>query len=72
MFYTIHHEGKSWHVEDGNTHRLIARCPTKADADMVVNALVVLEEIKDVVRVSGVQRLKKLLNIGAGADIAAT
>jgi len=62
VFYTVHYQGKSWHVEDGNTHRVIARCPTKGDADTVVNGLVALEELKDVVRVSGVG-LKNLLSI---------
>jgi hypothetical protein len=70
VFYTIHHQGKSWHVEDGNTHKLIARCPTKGDADMVVNGLIALAERNDVMRVSGVQRLKNLLSIGAGAETA--
>ena len=70
MFYTIHQQGSGWRIEDGNSLKLIAQCPTKDDADMIVRGLAVLNIVQGVVRLSGAGQLKSLLDIASGTNIA--
>jgi hypothetical protein len=67
LFYAIHQEGSGWRIEDGNSLKLIAHCPTKDDADMIVKGLAVLSILQDVVRLSGAGQLKSLLDIASGS-----
>jgi hypothetical protein len=70
MFYTIHQQGRGWRIENGNSRKLVAQCPTKRDADMVVMGLAALDILQEVVRLAGVERLRSLLDIASGADLA--
>jgi hypothetical protein len=67
-FFTVHQQGRGWRIEDGNSHRLVAQCPTKNDADMVVNGLIALDTLQEVARLSGVGQLRTLLDIASGRD----